>query len=219
MTPMRYWFDENHTTDNEVTERISLAIDMVFSDLRKYHTPQAVNAKLGLTTFDATLAVKAYWANDFAVLTPRMIHRGLKKACSQEWCPTLGQFIALCKPSAEESFFEAQTGIKDRSNGLMGKWACPAVYWAAQAFGTLDLKQAQWNLQGKRWTKCYNDAMEKQDAGRLDAVPQPVPVNARLGNEPAKCDPNVARSNMEKINEILKKSVGRGVFQIGGGHA
>lgn len=219
MSVMKHWFNEQSDTVEKVSERISDAIDMVFSDLRKYHTAAAVNSKLGLTTRDEIIATKADWFNDFAVLTPRMVHRGLKKSCSQDWCPTLGQFIALCKPTPEEAFFEAQTGIKDRSNGLMGKWACPAVYWAAQAFGTLDLKQAQWNFQGKRWTKCFNDAMEKQDAGRLDAVPQPVPVNARLGNEPAKCDPNVARSNMEKINAILKKSVGRGVFQIGGGHA
>jgi hypothetical protein len=219
MIPMRYWFDSQNTTDDQVIERISDAIDLVFSELRKYHTAAAVNAKLGLTTYDAVLAVKADWANDFAVLTPKMVHRGMKKACSQEWCPTLGQFIALCKPTPEESFYEALAGIKDRSNGLMGKWACPAVYWAAQAFGTLDLKQAQWNFHGKRWTKCFNDAMEKQDAGRLDAVPQPVPVNARLGNEPAKCDPNVAREAMEKINGMLKKSVGRGVFTFGAPNA
>lgn len=214
--PMRHWFDDTHTTESAVLERISTAVDVIFSSLRKYHTPQAVNAKLGLTDAETTLEVKADWANDLAVLTPQMIHRGLKKARSQDWCPTLGQFITLCKPSPEEAFFEAQTGIKDRSRGLMGKWSCPAVYWAAIEFGAMEIKQAQWSFHGKRWAKFLNDAMDKQEAGRLDEIPQPVAVNARLGNDSVKGDPSVARAAMEKINNMVQKTAGRNVFSIGG---
>ena len=202
MSAMKYWFNDEFDTIEKVSERISDAIDAVFSDLRKYHTAAAVNSKLGLTTRDEIIATKADWFNDFAVLTPRMVHRGLKKSCSQDWCPTLAQFVTACKPTAESSFFEAQAGIKDRSNGLLGKWSCPAVYWAAMDFGASEIVNSTWAFQGKRWAKFFGDKMDMQEAGRLDDVPAAVKTDNLLNYVPRS-----ERSEFltKKVEDLAKK--------------
>jgi hypothetical protein len=220
---MKNWINEEFATKDRALVRIGAATDRVFTLLGKFHGVARFNLSIGVQASASDEMqeaqrdrAKEVWGGEIAKLMPSMLNRGITKTKGGDFPPSLGQFIEACKPTAEESFYEAQGSMSARSRGLFGDWSCPAVYWAAIAYGSLDLRQAQWNFQGKRWAKFFNDAMAKQEAGLLAVIPPPVPVNARLCHEPAKCDPNVARDAMEKINSMFKKSVGRGVFRIGG---
>jgi hypothetical protein len=223
---MKNWINKEFPTKDRALVRIAAATDRVFALLGKFHGVARFNMSIGVqaTASDEMQAAqrdraKELWGGELAKLMPSMLNAGIAKTKGDDYPPSLGQFIEACKPSPEAAFFEAQGGISARSRGLMGEWTCPAVYWAAMAFGSMELKQAQWNFNGKRWVKCFDDAMAKQEAGMLGEIPPPVAVNARLTHEPAKCDPNVARAAMEKINSMLKKSVGRGVFTFGAPNA
>lgn len=149
------------------------------------------------------LAKKIEWANAIQGYTPKMIKRGIEKTMGNTFPPTLGNFLAACKMSAEEAFYEAQAGISARSQGRFGEWTCLAVYHAAVEFGLSELKTSNWNFQKARWTRFYDANFEKQLKDELGAIPPPISTDNRIDYQPTnERAPEVA----EKIEQITQKT-------------
>ncbi|GHA66053.1 hypothetical protein GCM10009007_03120 [Formosimonas limnophila] len=203
---MKNWMDATHTTHEQALLRVAQATDRVFRLLDKFHGAGRFNASLAVqsnadaqTQSEQRDRAKEVWGGEIAKLVPAMLNAGIAKTKGTDFPPSLGQFIEACKPTAEAAFYEAQGGMSARSRGLFGDWTCPAVYWAAIAFGSSDLKTAQWNFHGKRWAKIFADLMQKQEAGLLEPIPQPVPENARIGHE------RIRASDAAKVEAAAKE--------------
>ena len=144
------------------------------------------------------------WSKEWAeglyeeAVTFGMVKTGLEALRRQmgpdTYPPTLPQFIALCKeiPDFEEAFYEAQRQSASREHGE-DKWSHAAVYWAAQDFGTYELRQTTWKASKTRWVRILS--------GRISGQCPPIPL---MLPKPVykKGDPAAAQAAMEKIKAM-----------------
>jgi hypothetical protein len=127
-------------------------------------------------------AVKATWAQELGKLSREELAHGANALMTQEWPPTLPQFIKLCKPSidAVAAYYEAVNGVVAREHGNMGEWSHPAIFWASVKIGAFDLKHQSFSAIKTRWEISLNEELAK---GNWDPVPEPMialppPTNA-----------------------------------------
>ena len=132
---------------------------------------------------DADLqSVKETWAHELGKLSRDEIARGANALMTQEWPPTLPQFIKLCRPAidAVAAYYEAVNGVIAREHGNIGEWSHPAIFWASVKVGAFDLKHQTYSAIKGRWEGALNEELAK---GNWTAIPEPMialppPTNA-----------------------------------------
>ena len=107
--------------------------------------------------------LKDSWNQKLAGLDEVQVRRGLVACLTQEWPPTLPQFIKLCCPwmVPEVAYHEAVRGLSARRRGEPGAWSHPAVYWAAVGVSTVDLLGCTYGAIKARWEKTLNEELAK----------------------------------------------------------
>ena len=141
-------------------------------------------------------------------ITPNMVRAGLKsirKRCY--WPPSCAEFIKACKPSVDPmvAYYEAVAGVQARSQGEMGTWGHPAIYWAAMPM-SFDLGSQTYSQMKGRWERALADQMAK-----LEWEPIPAPMKAL----PAPGKSALSRENAAKMLHDLGAS---GVIKSHAGH-
>lgn len=118
-------------------------------------------------------AVKAVWADEMGKLTNQELKRGVDALMSQEWPPSLPQFIKLCRPPIDPltAYYEAVAGVQARERGEMGEWSSPAIFWASVKVGAFDLKNQAYAAIKGRWETALQDVV---NAGGYQPIPEPV---------------------------------------------
>lgn len=134
----------------------------------------------------------AVWSMGLSGYTAKEVQRGLAACMTHIWPPTLPEFILWCRPPMdhEAAFSEAVSQLHLRDEGT-DSWSHPAIYWAAVAFGSWELRQASWDRAKARWTRILDEQLGKPDL---------PPVPPRVEALPA---PGKATANPEKVRELL----------------
>lgn len=119
--------------------------------------------------------LKDSWNQKLAGLDEVQVRRGLVACLTQEWPPTLPQFIKLCCPwmVPEVAYHEAVRGMSARKRGELGIWSHLAVYWAAVGVSTVDLLGCTYGAIKARWEKTLHEELAK--ASWAD-IPLPRPA-------------------------------------------
>ncbi|CAB3854740.1 hypothetical protein LMG26858_01903 [Achromobacter anxifer] len=119
--------------------------------------------------------LKDSWNRKLDGLDEIQVRRGLLACLTQEWPPTLPQFIKLCCPwmVPEVAYHEAVRGLSARRRGELGVWSHPAVYWAAVGVSTVDLLGCTYGAIKARWEKTLNEELAK---GSWPDIPVPRPA-------------------------------------------
>ena len=132
--------------------------------------------------------LKRHWATELGKFSGDELKAGVEKLKTRDWPPTLPEFEKLCKPSIDPTvaYYEAVSGVQARSNGKMGSWSSPAVYWAAMPLA-FDLGSLSYSLIKTRWEAALAKQIEK---GEWDVIPVPMdalpaPGKAELSKENA----------------------------------
>lgn len=130
------------------------------------------------------------WADALADegITPQQVADGVR-ACRKkcDWPPSLPEFLKLCCPPAdyEQSFFEAVEQMRLRESNA-DKWSSPAVYWAAVAFGSWELRQASWGTAKARWTRILDEKLKQRDLPEVPENRTALPAPGQTSVDPAK---------------------------------
>ena len=120
--------------------------------------------------------VKQAWAEDLADYTGDELKRGLTWCKTQQWPPTLPEFMTACRPvlDARTEWAEACEQMRIRLEGKGGDtWTRPQVYWAAVAIGWYDLNSTAWEQIRTRWTNALANAKPDAIPAYLAALPSP----------------------------------------------
>jgi hypothetical protein len=117
------------------------------------------------------LQVKAIWAQELGKLSRDEIAKGANALINQEWCPTLPQFIKLCRTDidAVTAYYEAVNGVVAREKGEIGEWSHPAIFWASVKVGSFDLKNQTYSNIKARWERALDEEINK---GEWSDIPQ-----------------------------------------------
>ncbi len=117
--------------------------------------------------------LQAHWATKLAGLTAAELKRGVDALDSQTFCPTLPEFLKLCRPPVDAlaAYYEAVQNVAVRERGEMGKWSHPAIFWASVAIGAHDLKASTYSNIRDRWDRVLQAEISK---GAWAAIPAPV---------------------------------------------
>lgn len=117
------------------------------------------------------LQVKAIWAQELGKLSRDEIAKGANALINQEWCPTLPQFIKLCRTDidAVTAYYEAVNGVIVREKGEIGEWSHPAIFWASVKIGSFDLKNQTYSNIKARWERALDEEINK---GQWSDIPQ-----------------------------------------------
>ena len=120
-------------------------------------------------------SVKAIWAEELGKLSRDEIARGANALMSQEWPPTLPQFIKMCRIEIDplKAYYEALNGAVARESGAVGDWSHPAIFWAMVAVGAFDMKNQTYSQIKGRWESALADQI-----GRGSWADIPVPAVA-----------------------------------------
>lgn len=120
--------------------------------------------------------VKQAWAEDLADYTAEELKRGLTWCKSQQWPPTLPEFMTACRPvlDTKTEWAEACEQMRIRLEGRGGDtWTRPQVYWAAVAIGWYDLNSTSWDQIRTRWINALTNAKQDAIPAYLAALPAP----------------------------------------------
>jgi len=131
-------------------------------------------------------SVKALWAEEMGKLSREELKRGVEALRTQDWPPSLPQFIKLCAPSVDPlvAYYEAVAGVQSRSKGEMGTWSHPAIYWAATPLA-FDLSNQTYSQIKARWEKALSEQMARGEWEEIKMPLVALPEAARLSREEA----------------------------------
>ncbi len=117
--------------------------------------------------------LQAHWAAKLSALTPAELKRGVDALDKQTFCPTLPEFIKLCRPpiDALAAYYEAVQGVTERERGEVGTWSHPAIFWASVAIGAHDLKSSTYSHIKQRWENALQAEIDK---GVWADIPKPM---------------------------------------------
>jgi len=117
--------------------------------------------------------LRAMWALKLAHLSPQEIKRGVDALSRQQYCPTLPEFIGLCRPPIDPlaAYYEAVEGVTARERGETGEWSHPAIFWATVAVGAHDLKGSTYSHIRQRWETALQAEIDK---GAWADIPKPM---------------------------------------------
>jgi len=146
--------------------------------------------------------VKALWAHELGKLSREEVTRGAQALMTQEWPPSLPQFINLCRPKldAQKAFVEALNGLVARDRGEVGVWSHPAVFWAAVSVGGFDMKNSTYPQIQARWRVALEDELAKGDWAEIPKPALAIPVE--------KAAAKVAEKYLAQLQDFKAESTG-----------
>jgi hypothetical protein len=163
------------TSTDPVTEKW---IDALFAKMSSYYG----NRFADMWRDSSMQAIKSIWSQELLKLSREEFTRGANALLTQEWPPTLPQFIKLCRPAidAVAAYYEAVNGVIAREHGNIGEWSHPAIFWASVKIGAFDLKHQGYSAIKGRWDAALNEELAK---GNWTTIPEPMialppPTNA-----------------------------------------
>lgn len=121
-------------------------------------------------------ALKRAWAEDMAGFTRPELERGVEAMSRKLFCPSLPEFMALCRPLADArtEWVEACTQMEIRLRGKgVDTWSRPQVYWAACALGAYTLRTSTWEQIRSRWEHALATAKGEPVPDYLAPLPAP----------------------------------------------
>lgn len=129
-------------------------------------------------------SVKAMWAHELGKLTREDVTRGAQALMTQDWPPSLPQFIKLCRTQLDpqKSFVEALNGLVARDRGEVGVWSHPAIFWAVVRVGAFDMKNSTYLQIQARWTVALEDELAKGDWAEIPKPVLAIPVEKAAAN-------------------------------------
>lgn len=158
------------------------------------------------------------WAAEFIRhgLTSRMLAIGTQKAITKPgFCPDLPEFIALCRPTAEdtglppviEAYAEA---CRNSYPGAEVRWSHQAVYHAAQQVGMYELRSLDQKTSQPMFEHAYQETVTAILNGeQLPEIPKAIEdqTNAKKGInwKPTEADREKGRQCMSEIMGMLKR--------------
>jgi hypothetical protein len=143
--------------------------------------------------------MKREWARKLGALRQEEIVRGINSL--GKFCPTLPEFIELCRPAPEyeTAYREAVEQSRLRREGK-DKWSNQAIYWASLHISYFDLMNCSYPQVKQRWIAALDACL---------ATPNMPPVpEAQIALPPvgATHNPEVAKANLDKMHAMLKTS-------------
>ncbi len=117
--------------------------------------------------------LKAHWAYKLSGFSTAELKRGVDALDKQTFCPTLPEFMRLCRPPVDPlaAYYEAVEGVTARERGEKGNWTHPAIFWASVAVGAHDLKGSTYSQIKQRWENALQAEIDK---GAWVDIPEPV---------------------------------------------
>lgn len=167
------------TSTNPVPEHW---IDALFAKMSTYYG----NKFADMWRDSSMQAIKSVWANELRKLSRDEFTRGANALLTQEWPPTLPQFIKLCKPGIDAltAYYEAVNGAIAREQGLMGEYSHPAIFWAGVKIGAYDLKHQAYSVIKGRWETALAQEIAKGEwvdiPAPMIALPAPAPASKEV---------------------------------------
>ncbi len=145
--------------------------------------------------------VKTEWAEALSGYKMGEVKAGLLACREKPWPPTLGEFLALCRPTpdVEKAFVEAQEQVSRREFGE-DRWTSKAVYWAAVEFGFYDLRSMSWASAKNRWSRILVEKLSKED----ELPPVPLPLQALPAPGKGETDTETARAHLAGLKAIIR---------------
>lgn len=148
-----------------IDPRVQLATEEVFAAFARFF------ASRWRPTFEDPLARPA-WAAGFiaARLSPAAIRRGLAKAATLKFPPSLGEFIELCEPPMP-TLAEALASAGSWARGTLARWPHPAVGDAAHQLGSFKLRHLNAADLERAFDAAYRKAIARHRLGESLTVP------------------------------------------------
>ncbi len=145
--------------------------------------------------------VKNTWADALSGYRIGEVKAGVMACRTRPWPPTLGEFLALCRPAPdfERSFAEAQEQVSKRAFGE-DRWSSKAVYWTAVEFGFHDLRSTSWTQARNRWSRILVEKLAHEDD--LPAIP--LPLQALVAPGKGETDTETARAHLASIKAMIR---------------
>jgi hypothetical protein len=147
-------------------------------------------------------SVKSVWSQELGKLSREDFARGANLLSTQEWPPSLPQFIKLCKVEIDplSAYYEAVNGVAARDRGEIGEWSHPAIFWASVKVTAFDLKNQGYAAIKGRWEKALAEEVAK---GNWSAIPEPM---IALPAPPNAVSKEVAERYIAETQVIKKES-------------
>ena len=162
----------NQLTQAPLTPLPSAWIERLWARLAAMYGNKFLDMWRGLDIYE----VKQAWAEDLADYTGDELKRGLTWCKTQQWPPTLPEFMTACRPvlDARTEWAEACEQMRIRLEGKGGDtWTRPQVYWAAVAIGWYDLNSTAWEQIRTRWINALANAKHDAIPAYLAELPAP----------------------------------------------
>lgn len=146
--------------------------------------------------------VKALWAHELGKLTREEVTKGAQALMTQDWPPSLPQFIKLCRIQLDpqKAFVEALNGLVARDRGEVGVWSHPAIFWAVVRVGAFDIKNSTYPQIQARWTVALEDELAKKEWAEIPKPVLAIPVE--------KAAANVAEKYLAQLQDFKAESSG-----------
>lgn len=138
----------------------------------------------------------AHWAEELATLSREELSRGYAALEARDWPPSLPEFKRMCRPPLDPlaAYYEAINGLQAREKGEVGTWSHPAIFWAAVAVSTHDLKNQPYSQIKARWESALQAEMAK---GQWEPIPAPLVALPAPGM--TKTDRDTAAKRMNEL--------------------
>ena len=185
----------------DVLGDVSNIVDRLFDALKLHHTKERAYKALGIETDSGALEIKKAWCAELVKIPRKLVLNAGVQAKSERFCPTLGAFLDMCLPTAEQAYDEAVIGFAERRNSRNFEFTCAAVFFTAQEFDGV-LVQDGYRKNASRWDKAWLSMLEKQSRGELYDIPA---VEKRLPEpdyKTAKPAPNVQKFISETMAKV-----------------
>lgn len=157
-------------------------IDALFAKMSTYYG----NKFADMWRDSSMQAIKSVWSQELRKLSKEDFARGANALMTQEWPPTLPQFIKLCRVQIDSltAYYEAVNGAVAREQGMMGEYSHPAIFWAAVKVGAFDLKHQTYSAIKGRWENALAHEMAKAEWSAIPepmiALPAPAPASKEI---------------------------------------
>lgn len=153
--------------------------------------------------------VKTVWSQELGKLTRDELTRGANALMTQEWPPTLPQFIKLCRVEIDTlaAYYEAVNGVVARERGEMGEWSHPAIFWASVKISAFDLKNQSYAMLKGRWETALQDEIAKGQWSDIPkaqiALPAPSDKATKEVAEKYLAETQVIKTQTSKVDHKL----------------